>query len=284
MSINLFICGIHAPLNTYASFIGTRLPFSVSSCAGIHFSFLTTMFSGQWTAAFLAANRFVATIFPHHYAKYSKNRVAVGCISYSWIVSAVINVPPLFNIGGLYRAIPPWFGCGLQPDGASIVSTLSAVIGVYIPLVVVCGCYVGIFIRSVGIKCRNRVNVESAKVAVKTKSDSSQRRSAVTKMLFACAVWYCVCYFPHSILITSFFNVYQRNPTTQLWIRSLSWCGYVGNPFIFFAMSEEYRHGARTLWGLLFLMRPARTLNNDELKGTSHMNTLTLPATKPSFP
>lgn len=228
--IDLAICLIHAPLNTITTVLGASVPLPSPWCAFIHFAFLVMLNVGQWSAAFLALNRLIATLAPHQYGKWSERRVVYIKFIVSWIVGVVLNFPPLVTVGGQYMAIPPWFGCGMRPD-ASPFKVWNVGVGVYVPLAIVWLSYLIIFLRSAweNLMINRRVGAEG-RAEQKGKSSAFRRRLAVSKMLFVSAVWYCLCYFPNALLITAYFEMYQRIPLIQLWLRLLFWCGFAGNP------------------------------------------------------
>lgn len=225
----MIMCGVHLPLNTIMTFKAQFHIFSSSVCRYFHFTFLWTQHAGHWSAFFLAVNRFVATFFPHAYNRNSW-AIKVSCIGMivgAWVIGCLNNLAPCLGVGGLYELRPPWYSCGIRPDGSQFFATVQA-LGVYIPEAGLVGLYAVIVLKLTLLRFGgNRVGIEMQR----SDMERTRRRYAVAKVLLASSLWYCMCYFPNTIIAsTSLVRLFIQNPVMQLWMRTVFLLGYAVNP------------------------------------------------------
>ena len=229
--VDLAICLIHSPLNAITTFVGTMETVSATerACSYTHFAFMATMYSGQWTSAFLAFNRFIATYFPHSYKSFFVGSVHLNMIFVAWAIGVLMNIPFFFGVGGTYGSVPPWNGCGIRPDENSSIYTLTVGAGLYGPLVLGFGFYLIIFIRAI-VHHFQPSRVYTTSTCPDRRRTAKRKRLLVAKMLFLSSLTVCLFYLPHAVYGSSYYEVISCNPELQLWLHELFYLGYAVNP------------------------------------------------------
>ncbi|OQV23639.1 hypothetical protein BV898_02382 [Hypsibius exemplaris] len=191
-------------------------------------------FVGNWAHALLAFNRFVAATFPHQYRRSTARPVLLATIIIPWVISVVVNVFPVAGNRVRFEMMWPWAGCMVQPL-ESLAQQLVTSFGTYIPCLVTGMCYTSVLIRS-RLSVRRRVGEGS-------RSTVLNQRYEVSKMLFACFLWYCGANFTLPAAVTFFPRLYFSSPLTQLAFKGLQYVSSAVNPVFFIAVSKNYRDG-----------------------------------------
>ena len=236
LAIEFIICSTLMPHQSITIYWPNLRMFRVG-CTYNYFAWMLTMSGAQWSTCFLALNRAVAILIPHAYEKLANIKSAVLTIILAWLIPFVIYFPFFLGFGGFYDAIPPWMSCGIRTDpGFKWASSVMTPFGFYIPLAITGSGYFVILICLLGRNLRKHHVVPIGVDPVTSRRNAivngnlRRRRLAIAKMLFASALWYCACYLPNIVIVTSFFGVFMRNPPLQLWLRTIFFLGYIGNP------------------------------------------------------
>ena len=233
--LELSMCAIHLPLNLCMTFLAGHVAvFNDSACPYVHFFFLWTRHAGHWSNCLLAINRYTAAFFPHCYAGWSTRPALTVTIVAAWALSFLINFPMCFGVGGRYRLQPPWRSCGPQSDGSAYL-TVTNVVGVYVPEGLLFTLYAGVMVRlqmlwRTGLRS-HRTGPLLSPAALLQAGVRARRRFTVVKVMFASSVWYGLCYFSNSVIVSAGLQRwFTARPVAQLWLRLLLVCGYAFSP------------------------------------------------------
>ncbi|GAU92583.1 hypothetical protein RvY_04645-2 [Ramazzottius varieornatus] len=162
-----------------------------------------------WHECFLAMNRFIAVMLPHHYNRIASKRAILLTIFLGYLVPFTLNVYASSTTVPTFSANPPFGGCLFNLHSNTIFQVIHGVLGVYIPMVVIGVAY--------SIVC---IRVLVTKLYLKQKlTGSMKRRVIMAQMLFAAFLWFCLTYLPQPILTTFFKSIYLRYPISYFGVR-----------------------------------------------------------------
>ncbi|XP_055340864.1 D(2) dopamine receptor A-like [Paramacrobiotus metropolitanus] len=198
---------IHIPLNILNIHSGHRGFFTPRDCAGIHFTFITTMMVTNWAQLALALNRFVATLYPHKYHLWVTKMALAAQVAIIWCVGLLLTAPQLFGVDGTYGLDQPWNNCAFLMRNAGPYTKIGGTMGVYLPTALLMALYLTIFIR---LQCFSRQVVQNNQ----------------------------------NILGLLHTAIYEKSVTgLQLWLRTVYLCGYIMTPVFFFSLNKDYQNG-----------------------------------------
>ncbi|XP_055355355.1 rhodopsin-like isoform X2 [Paramacrobiotus metropolitanus] len=221
-------------------------PFARIEQTGCRYNYVIWMILmsySQWLTCALAVNRVVATLAPHYYYRTASGSAIGLTIVFCWAVACACFLPFFFNTGGYYDSLPPWMSCSIRTS-LPWAKLAMYTVGFYAPMAIMGTCYALILLYVVGKRLRRPLGGAAGGDVF---SQAERQRLAIARMLMASALWYYACYLPNTIVATSFYPVYVRYPLLQLWLRTIFFLGYGGNPLIFFTMCKDYRNGLRSL-------------------------------------
>lgn len=110
----LFQCTINMPIVFIAMYqVSLDNPPSKTFCRWTFFVYYVIVQVIDWADMMVGINRFVAICFPFSYPKWTSRRVLISMVVISWIPGLVICLCFLFGVGGMFRPLPPWGGCGI---------------------------------------------------------------------------------------------------------------------------------------------------------------------------
>ncbi|OQV12417.1 hypothetical protein BV898_13293 [Hypsibius exemplaris] len=252
MLIQLLICAVICPILNISSYLTLINNTTLVHCPTLIFFNTASDHTDNWAALFLAVNRFVAIVSPHHYDAWVSRKVLICMIIIPWLIGISDSLPVYFGIGGQTIIGPA--GCAFETDVDGFYGTLWFVIGAYIPIGLMGIIYTILFVR-IGTANRNRPNLavpfepngQNARL-----STTQKRQISIAKMLIGSFAWYCICFLPGPIIVSLFPGVYAVDQMLRLWISGLlGLCGFAGCPIIFLASSADYRTGVKGLFRMI---------------------------------
>lgn len=115
LHILLFLqCAINMPILFapiyQASFSG---PPSGTFCRWSFFIYSIILNVVDWADMMIGLNRFIAICFPFSYPRWTTTRMIMAMVVFPWLPGSVIEMCFSFGIGGMFRSLPPWGGCGV---------------------------------------------------------------------------------------------------------------------------------------------------------------------------
>ncbi|XP_055332329.1 uncharacterized protein LOC129584238 [Paramacrobiotus metropolitanus] len=241
--IDFIMCTMENPLQNSGLLLQALHTSTGVNCPFARFSLISMQAVGNWSAVFLALNRFVAVVIPHHYQKVATQPVLIGKIVLSWSIGLAITVPHYVLKLGVEFGLSPTGACVILKMDAFLFRVISALV-FYLPIGIVGALYVVIFLKGLYLKRRILVHPEARRAPMPV---VMKKRLQVARMLMWTFIWYCICYFPATFLPGFFYHVYKDDKRIEFWAKTLLYLGYAMNPVFFFAMSSEYRKGAAGL-------------------------------------
>lgn len=257
--IGFAMCSVLLPINTLVTCLAPYFQPRQLDCVLIHFSMVLVTDAGFWSETLLAFNRLIAIIFPDHYNYWTRRKSVALAITLCWLISASVNLPYCFGHGGIAQVTPPWYNCNLRTDNPAHYS-MTQFFAIYIPLIL-CGiCYAIIFV-SIALRGRKNQEIQPANFlsarernARKVTALAYQRRISMTRTVFASAVWCCLCYFPYSIVVSLFYDVYIAFPVLELYLRTIFLIGYAANPVGILLQASEQTSSCLTATCATFVL------------------------------
>ena len=235
--IDTLMTCIHMPVNLFMNWTGGAHRDDHRGCGVVHFTFQWTTVTGHWTALFLAASRFTASLSPIMFRKYSSLGVDLSCVASAWIIGFFSNFPMIFGVGvRLGRRLPPWYACGFVIVSVSEYNTLVGA-GHYLPVILTAGLYVTLFLRTRtslvrGRRGNNRVapqGVVRHSVALGTTFTRQRWKLSVKMLAIASGVGW-IGYFAFPVVMSTMPCMVLRYPIFKLWLNTMFFAGYVVNP------------------------------------------------------
>ncbi|GAV09526.1 hypothetical protein RvY_19048 [Ramazzottius varieornatus] len=212
-------------------------------CRGFLFSCYVFYAAGMWTDVCLGINRVVAIFRPHQYARIARNSLNYFLSVMCWVISIGLVVPIAFNVGGNVRMSPYTRQCEMDVRGITVYVLFC--LFTVLPYSLVSTASTAVIIKSIMV-FRSR-NTRVGNQAAAHEFQMFRRRLHVAKMLLTSFIWASTCQLP-SFLAYMFFKQWMlETPTAITWFNVLLAFEFVGNPLIFFAMSQDYRRDARRL-------------------------------------
>ncbi|XP_055340587.1 allatostatin-A receptor-like [Paramacrobiotus metropolitanus] len=242
--VSATLCAVHLPLLTVTTYyMAPKQPLGITFCRVTVLFYFSTLYVVNWTAMLISINRFVAIVYPYKYnAHFASYKVGFSLIALSWTVVLCCNFLVFFNHGGRFEATRPWGACGITVIRNSMIYPMITVICVTFPTALEGVMYVAIF-ATVGWRAllRRRKIRHVVERAIERRNSLVQKRYRSVKMLSVSYLWYSVCFMPAPIASSIFPHVYSSSPLLQLFLRVLLLCGYTTIPFIYLALSNDYR-------------------------------------------
>ncbi|OQV22019.1 hypothetical protein BV898_04229 [Hypsibius exemplaris] len=195
--IDLVQCMVTIPLDILVSFY----PWLLTSleCALTRLPFLMIECSANWATLSVAANRFIALVFPTYYRQMCLNKwFNAAAIVVPWVIGFLLISPYLDGYGGYYAMDPPWYRClfyskGRFPQGNTIY------LGFVMPMTILGVLYVSMGLKMVVPRVWNRQVVDLA-VITPSLSHRLEKRLDLARMLFVAAFFYILLYLPNPVL------------------------------------------------------------------------------------
>ncbi|OWA52250.1 hypothetical protein BV898_16708 [Hypsibius exemplaris] len=243
--IDLVQCMVTIPLDLLVSYYPRLL--TPLECGLSRLPFLMIECSANWATLSVAANRFIALVFPTYYRQVCRNKwFNIGSIAGSWIIGFLLISPYLDGYGGYYAMGPPWYRClfystGRFPQGNTIY------LGFVMPMTILGVLYVSMGLKMVVPRVWNRQVVDLA-VITPSLSHRIEKRLDLARMLFVAAFFYILLYLPNPVLGWFYPWLFVGSPIGRMWLRTVYCVGFLVNPIVFLAMSREYRGELATQW------------------------------------
>ncbi|XP_055330402.1 allatostatin-A receptor-like [Paramacrobiotus metropolitanus] len=201
--------------------------FTPIDCRTVQFLQMLFVFVGNWSAVFLAANRFVAIVMPFYYKKVTTHWTLALSLLTAWAISLGCSLPMYLNFNVVL---------GMQPTGAcgtlKITGPFFGIMGfvsTYLPIALLGVLYITLFLLQKFSRFTERYRTEPSE----RQRESHRRRIALAKVLFCSFLWYCLCMLPPPILINFYPDVWRREFRLLMWTRTLLMVGYAVNPHRF---------------------------------------------------
>ncbi|XP_055348030.1 uncharacterized protein LOC129595106 [Paramacrobiotus metropolitanus] len=207
------------------------LPLTGINCTIVYFVCQVIICGETWTSLFLAVNRFIALLCPHHYRSISSTKAIVGFIIAAWCISVAINIPALLGIGSLFGL--KQVDCGfIRITNPRLFDAVGA-LTVHLPLALQAVLY-GIILAS---HCRK--DTETQAVA------AYKKRFVLFRLLLFSYIWYVASYLPFLIAVHGFPRFFFGNKVRSGWFLVSQQIGYTGSPVFLLLMNKEFGRTAK---------------------------------------
>ncbi|XP_055335742.1 adenosine receptor A3-like [Paramacrobiotus metropolitanus] len=237
--VDLTFCLVITPITNipiYLKQIDFVFPYD---CTFTSFLMLLIVYTANWTAVALAANRLIAILLPYWYKRFTSPRFTACVVMMIWSMTMVCAVPTLDLLPGLKHALLPSGSCGVVRN-EGVTFAILGTLGTYVPLVLLTIMYSSLFLMFRLGRRFNEGRSESHKNLLK-------RRLSIAKVLVLSLLWYCLCTLP-TVILTMFYGAWwRRDIRLLLYTRTTQILGYAASPVFFLVLRPEYRMAVKRL-------------------------------------
>ena len=189
----------------------------------------------HWSEFLVAANRFVAVIFPHKYKQVTSTRVVISSIIGCWLLSWICELIPLLEMGAVMDSKNAWKMCLQHGKGNPLGFILLLAINTYIPISAEGALYLTIFVifycKALTHRRKAAVDPENVPDVQVTPAEvgKTEYRLRVAKMLFCGYILTATCSVMTPI-IAAVYPGYLVSPVLFLVLRAVLLGGYSLHP------------------------------------------------------
>ncbi|OQV17315.1 hypothetical protein BV898_08564 [Hypsibius exemplaris] len=254
MLIQLLHCAVLLPILTVNSFTALthRKDVLQLDCSVLSLIHITAIQADNWASLFLAINRYVAIVVPHFYRKLVTRNAILASLLLPWLIGVAVTLPVYFGFGGIFLWSAPCAFCAIFISGATSLygAVFWPTLGTYVPIILMGMIYLALFGRLAAANSARRRSIDKTvlKGGAAVLLRKQERQIVIAKMLVAGYVWYSLCILPGPIILTVFPVLHSTHPMLANWINGfVTLCAFAASPFIFLALSSDYRSNIRRL-------------------------------------
>ncbi|XP_055335714.1 alpha-1A adrenergic receptor-like [Paramacrobiotus metropolitanus] len=230
-------------------------------CHHFQYGFAVTLGATWYGLAVLALNRFVAVVWPFKYQYWiTKPLIAIQMII-PWAMGIVVVIRFYLMKGGFPFSAKSRI-CDIKTDDEAF--QITSVFGLFLPLLLSCVFYVGLFIgfrinrkrQTVGLipqasgsisDHKSRTTMHSNAVVVEN-FRKSKRRLNLAKGLFVVSVIHLVGFASDPVFLAAVPEGQDRYPYVRQWILLLFYVGYLSTPVIITITNQDAKALARKIF------------------------------------
>ncbi|XP_055352558.1 probable G-protein coupled receptor B0563.6 [Paramacrobiotus metropolitanus] len=237
--INFILCAVEMPMMAASAYFGESTPFKPTHyCRYLILFYYYHVYAANWAQLLIGVNRFIAVLFPHIYATWTKPPMTFAMIVLPHLIPFVCTTVMFFDVGAHIQVMRPWGACGLQPTPGSSVYTSVIWVCVAIPIVIVFVLYSIIFLM---VWTKSMVHSRQVTDVNAAGQPTFRKRYRTVKVLFWTAMFYAVALIPAPIGSSFFAAQFNSMPFMQLFLRALLLFCYATTPLIYLAKTADYR-------------------------------------------
>lgn len=222
--------------------------------------------ASMYSLMFVAINRYIAVAHSNRYTDIFTKRKVGLFISLIWIWSFVLSIPPAFGWGD-YKYHGKVHVCMYDCNTRFFSYTTSFIaLSIFVPFVITCLCYVGVFlvfnknrtrVRSMsntntttstaGCSVQGEHELKRRKSKASVKRQDNERRLVIT--LFSAVCLFTVCWVPYAMIILI------NHDAPAFFKRSAAWLAFTNsamNSILYGVLNRNFRKGYRKLWARVF--------------------------------
>lgn len=234
--IDALVCALANPLMSTSIWAAQYGVPAEIRCRFIVIIFYVLVFTGNWVAVPLAANRFVAICLPHFYDKICHSKpLFVFFVTFSWTVSFACSLLYFFGITGKFESVRPWNGCGqtvIKPQEFGIITAVCTSFPTALQGVAYTSLFAYVYVK----KLLRRREITNTALSFEQTGNKlrilalHRRRLRVTKMVFVAYVWSTVCYMSAPVAVSAGPELIKSRPFILLVVAVLLQLGYATSP------------------------------------------------------
>ncbi|XP_055354766.1 alpha-1A adrenergic receptor-like [Paramacrobiotus metropolitanus] len=235
----LLMVGVHWPLLLLQMLLARHGIFTSNKfCRHFFFFYVVNMMAALWGLCALSFNRFIAIVYPHLYARFTRRRFLLAQVVSFWILGIAIHLP-FYVDGSGFVAESPWTLCNFARQGG-LMFDIAATLRVHLPLAVAGVMHVIVLCQVAA--SRRQIHRSAADAAASAPGSAAYRkRVMLAKMLFANWIVHCMCFATLPMLKSVLPLWVFRQMMTLPWLRDVFYAGYLSTPVLFYAMNKECR-------------------------------------------
>lgn len=262
-----------------ANVIADKNLFSPEMCNFTALVVSVSCLASMYSLMFVAINRYMAVAHSNFYTDaFTKKKVAIF-IGIIWVWSFMLSIPPAFGWGD-YKYHKKMHVCMYDCNTEYFSYTASfIVLSIFLPFVVTCGCYFGVFhvfnrsrtrfrtmsntpqptTITASTNGKSETDLKRRKSRSSTKREDNERRLVVT--LFSAVCLFTICWVPYALIILI------NHDAAAFFKRTAAWLAFTNsamNSILYGVLNRNFRKGYIRLWSRIFSCCSCQTLS----KGT----------------